>query len=218
MRRPGDARRGSGRAGWGGRDGGGAEEGFGLLEQVIALSIMILVLGVVLSSLLEVQTTVATATRRSRSNDLVRLAVARIDAGVRSGNIVYTPSATGSSLLIETQAYGSDSCVEWSLSNQVLYTRSWLVPSAPSAPPASLAWVPMVTHVVNDTLSPPVPLFSLDTAEASFAGRVVSVDVIVNASNTAASAAEARSSVTARNTEFGYPAGACQPVPAPVAP
>lgn len=215
MRRPGDARRAGGRAGRGRWGGGGDEEGFGLLEQVIAMSIMILVLGVVLSSLLEVQTTVATATRRSRSNDLVRLAVARIDAGVRSGNIVYTPSATGGSLLIETQAYGSDSCVEWSLSNQVLYTRSW---SALSAPPASLAWAPMVTHVVNDTLSPPVPLFSLDTAEASFAGRVVSVDVIVNASNTASSAAEARSSVTARNTEFGYPAGACQPVPAPVAP
>jgi hypothetical protein len=138
---------------------------------------------------------------RSQTNDQVRLAVEQIDRQVRSGNLLYPPSQEGNnagagipagfSMRVYTQANGDEKCVQWRVTGGALQSRSWQpIPNGTVS-----AWRTVADHIVNTTANPP---FVLDPG-ASFAGRLINVDIIANQRSNAGANVEGKSSITGRN-------------------
>ena len=68
------------------------EEGFTLVEMVVAMGILSLVLIVFFSTLSAIQGAVARQDTLSQTNDQARLARLRLDREIRSANIIYDPA------------------------------------------------------------------------------------------------------------------------------
>jgi len=69
-----------------------SQDGFTLVEMLIAMSLLTVVMVVFLSALVTSQTTVNRSTVRSVSNDQSRLAIQELDKEIRSGNVLYNPA------------------------------------------------------------------------------------------------------------------------------
>jgi prepilin-type N-terminal cleavage/methylation domain-containing protein len=69
------------------------QTGFSLLELLVAMAILMIVTGIFIPVLIQSQTTINRASARSISNDQARLAVEELDKEIRSGNVLYDPSA-----------------------------------------------------------------------------------------------------------------------------
>lgn len=204
----------------------GEQSGMTLMEMVVALSILLLVLGIFMSVMTSIQMAVARQGDRSQSNDQVRLAVEQIDREVRSGNVLYDPSqlpqpssqATGflanQWLLVYTQANGPNLCVEWVIDpNQQLVTRSW-PPTAGTD--ATTSWYVVADHIVNRTAS--ILAFQLAPTNGPYGGRLVQIQMVANQNALSGSNVQVNDSVEARNTQYGYPSNVCNLANAPALP
>ena len=69
------------------------QAGFTLLELLIAMMILMIVTGIFVPSLIQAQSTISRSSARSISNDQARLAIEELDKEIRSGNVLYNPSA-----------------------------------------------------------------------------------------------------------------------------
>src|SRR5204862_813 len=72
-------------------------------ELMVVVALTGVVLTIFLGTLMSVQTAVGKETDRSDSNDQARLAVEALDREIRSGNLLYAPTAGGMNLVIYTQ-------------------------------------------------------------------------------------------------------------------
>jgi type II secretory pathway component PulJ len=189
------------------------ERGTTAAELMVVTALLGTVLAVVFSVLISVQNTENRANVRSQTNDQVRLAIEQIDRQVRSGNMLYDPASEGSnagtgiapgfSMRIYTQANGLERCVQWRVMNGTLQSRSWT--QTWQLDNQVSGWRTVAEHVVNGTGSPP---FSLD-AGTRFGQRLVNIDMIANVRSDTGSNVEAKSSVTGRNTQYGYDPVVC---------
>jgi hypothetical protein len=91
---------------------------------------------------------------------------------------------------------------------QQLQVRSWSVNWRTDG--VVIAWRTVADHVVNRVRG--VQAFSLD-AEANKGGRTLNVDILVNQNSRSGRDVEIKTSVTGRNTEYGYPSDICNDVP-----
>jgi type II secretory pathway pseudopilin PulG len=199
-----------------------------LTELVVAMAILSIASVVFLSTLTTIQRASVNEDKRSRTVDQVRLAMQSIDRQVRSGNLLYNPNtAYGTpplpasyTLLIYTQSNlptVGPACVLWTIddSNRLL-TRAWepLFP-ANAIPPGATGWSVVAEDVINRVGGSPTPAFSLDPT-----GRTMTATLLVNTDLTGSPNATQRikSSVTGRNTSFGYPVNVCQDAPADLTP
>jgi type II secretory pathway pseudopilin PulG len=198
------------------------------VELVVAMAILSIAMVVFLSTLTSVQKASVREDTRSRTVDQVRLAMQAIDRQVRSGNLLYNPSTAygvpplpvGYTLLIYTQSnlptIGA-ACVLWTIddSNRLL-TRAWepLNPNNP-IPAGATGWRVVAENVINRVGGTPTPTFSLDPT-----GRTITVTFLVNTDLSGSPQATQRlqSSITGRNTSFGYPVNVCQDAPADLTP
>lgn len=181
-----------------------SEDGFTLVETLVAISVFAIAIVIALSSLSSVQTSVTRADNRSQTNDQARLAVEQIDRQIRSGNLLYDPEDSGFSLRVYTQANGTQRCVQWRILNGRLETRSW-----PETYPLSgtvSAWRTVADGIVN---KPSEPAFNLPSA---FDRRLIEIDLRVNRNPKSGSTVRVTSSVAGRNTQYQYSANVC-PVP-----
>jgi prepilin-type N-terminal cleavage/methylation domain-containing protein len=196
------------------------EAGFTLAELVVAMAILSIAMVVILSALTTIQKAVVNQDLRSQNVDQVRLAMQSIDRQLRSGNLLYNPNAespAGFTLRVYTQAYaiqdastsigGTSRCALWTIDaqDQLLY-RYW----PQGRPDEATDWQVIARGVVNRDASPPTGAFTLDPT-----GRTVTVRFLVNTQPGIASDAtqELRSSVTGRNTSFGFPVDVCEDLP-----
>jgi prepilin-type N-terminal cleavage/methylation domain-containing protein len=196
------------------------ERGLTLVELVVAMGILSIVMIVFLSTLTSVQKATVNQDVRSRTIDQVRLAMQSIDRQVRSGNLLYNPSTAygspplpaGYTLLIYTQANlptTGDKCVLWSInSSNQLVTRQW----PPLQPENATQWQIVAENVVNRIGGTPTTAFSLDPT-----GRTIMLTFLVNTDLSGSPNATQRlkSSITGRNTSFGYPVNVCEDPPIP---
>lgn len=206
------------------------ERGFTLIEVMVTAALMTVIMGVCLSFLLSAQTTEAQSQVRTAVNDQIQLAVQQIDQEVRSGNLIYNPQdeatgaagpacspmtnpsdgcvASGYSLRVYTQANGANKCVQWRVYQTDLQSRSWNADGS-----SVTGWHTVADHVANADASPsPVTPFSLDP-NPSYGGRVLDIDIMVTEG--VGQSGQVQSSITGRNTEYGYPDSVCATVPAP---
>ena len=195
------------------------EEGMTITEVTVVLAMLLIVLGAFLTVLDSVNRGVVAQQERSEMNDEARLAMERLDREVRSGNVLYDPAAevpANYSLRIYTQANATTRtpsfvCVQWKIEDRELLRRSW----PPGNPGAVSEWLLVADEIVNRELTPGVPAFALDPDPAKN-GRTVDVTFMVDTDPDDATNRTVRiqTSLTGRNTSFGYAGDACSPIPA----
>jgi type II secretory pathway pseudopilin PulG len=195
------------------------EQGTTLVELLVVTGLLGGVLSIVLAALVSVQNTENKVNIRKQSNDQVRLAVEQIDRQVRSGNVLYDPATEGSnagsgiaagfSMRIYTQANGIERCVQWRVTSGKLQSRSWAQTWQVDGNVSG--WRTVSDHIVNTTSQPP---FSLDPS-SGFGQRLINVDVLANVRSDTGSNVEAKTSVTGRNTQYGYDPVVCNTIPTP---
>lgn len=197
-----------------------ADSGISLTELLVTMVVASVVgttavIGI--TSVLQYQRTVEA---RERAQQQAQLAVDQIASQVRSGNVLYQPTATtvggtitNWSLLLYTQANGNQKCVEWDLitSSNVLRSRSW-VPDWDNNGFVDAGevtdWRTVASNVVNGSISPVAEPFVVPP-DAPFGSRLLTVDLRIGVDSSAPSGLPVTTAVTGRNTQYNYSSDLC---------
>lgn len=203
------------------------EGGFTLTELLVSMTVFSICMAVALSAVLLALDKSNDVQQSGDAAGQVRLALAQIDRQVRSGNVLFSPSNepahvasctsgasnSGTCMRIFTQSNGPEKCVQWQIlpdpaapSTNVLRTRSW-----------ALDWQSTNDYttwstVVNGLATPSSDPFVLEGASSPYKERLLNVSI---------EAWDARrekpvtitSSLSGRNTTYGYDSNQCTPVP-----
>jgi prepilin-type N-terminal cleavage/methylation domain-containing protein len=188
------------------------QHGLTLVELVVAMAILSIVMLVFLTTLTTIQRVVVDEQTRSETANQVRLAAQSIDRQVRSGNLLYNPSAEAAPLTyfqlrIFTQSNGDPRCALWQINDsQQLVHRTW----PPLTPEDATPWHVVAEGVVNRAVSPTVNAFSLSST-----ARTITVTFLVNddLANEPTATQRIQASLTGRNTSFGYSSNVCDTLP-----
>lgn len=192
------------------------ERGVTLTELAVAMLVTGIMAAAFIAIMLSVNQMVIGETERSTNNDQARLAVEQLDREIRSGNILYDPAAEAVpdySLRIYTQANAttrtpSYQCVQWVLEDRQLLRRFW----PPGNPAAVSGWRTIADGLVN--VDEGVPAFALDP-EPVRGGRTLDVVFLVNnrLEQRGEQTIRIQTSITGRNTTFGFSPTSCTPAP-----
>lgn len=205
-----------------------AEQGFTLLELLIAMGIGVVVITLVMMSLgLYVQTG-DNGVAMGQADSNADLVLAQIQREIVGTNVIFNPATEGTnagtgippgfSLRVLTAAAGQTTCVQWRVLGSGagplagdLQTRSW-----PNGEPSKVTqWSTIATGVDNAATQPP---FVLDTT-SGYGHRLLDVDLVIRAAHTPRSDAvtQVRASFSALDAEFFSPTDRqfCTPVPSP---
>ena len=201
--------------------------GFTLIEMLITMIIFGLAMGLVTTVVTRVEKFANNAQGSADANCEVRLALDDIDRQVRSGNVLYSPAnettpstctATGTDagtcMRVYTQANGMQRCVQWQVladpakpTTALIRSRSW----SPNwqTDGSYTAWA---TKARGLNLTPSSPPFTLQGAVTSSSSRYLSVRFEAKDPRRPGSVV-LTSALAGRNTNYGYDAGLCSPVP-----
>jgi prepilin-type N-terminal cleavage/methylation domain-containing protein len=200
------------------------EGGMTLVELLVAMFVLGVVMVVFTSVLASVQRAVARQDSLTRTLNQARLAIEQIDRELRSGNVYYDPSQENPAyytLRIYTQANAPTRtpspgylCVLWQIdANQRLLVRSW----PPLQPDEATPWRVVATGIVNRALGEGDPqnrAFQID-ADPLKGGRTLDITLAVNdqLAERPTQTVRLSTSVTGRNTSYGYPVNVCAELP-----
>jgi prepilin-type N-terminal cleavage/methylation domain-containing protein len=205
------------------------EDGFTLIEISITLLLLSTVLAMILQSMVSVQNAVDRETGRSTRNDRLHLAVFALERQVRSGNVIGDPAVANDpahgiypvmSVRVYTQADASASgiskCVEWRVYNSRLETREWSPMWAVDGI-YDTSWQIIAEGIRNRDVSPNVVAF-VKPAAASYGLRMLKVTLLGVGQGGwggghVRNLQRIESSITGRNTGYGYPANTCDSGP-----
>ena len=203
---------------------GTSESGFTLVEISITLLLLSLVLAMILQSMVSVQSAVDRESGRSTRNDRLHLAVYALERQVRSGNVIGDPATAndpthgiypGMSVRVFTQADASPSgiskCIEWRVYNSQLQSRDWSPTWAVDG--IYSGWRIIADGIRNRDVSPNVAAF-VRPAATSYGLRMLQVTLLSDGLGASGGGHERNlqrleTSITGRNTGFGYPANTC---------
>jgi type II secretory pathway pseudopilin PulG len=207
-----------------------AEEGMTLVELMVAMFVLGFVMLVFTQVLASVQRGVVVQESLSRTLDQARLAVEQLDREIRSGNVLYDPAlenngiasctdcVAGYTLRIYTQSnadtrVGGYQCALWKVDDQQrLLTRRW---SPIVALGADTGWLVVATGIVNRSLSPVLPAFTI-AGNPLYGDRTVNIALAANEDlvHRPTQTVRVEASLTGRNTSYDYPTNVCATVPA----
>lgn len=196
------------------------ESGMSLVEVMTSVAILLVVLGTFLTILSTLNDGLQVQQERSIAVDQARLAIERLDREIRSGNLFYDPageSVPNHTFRLYTQSNAptrtpSYQCVQYRINDSHQLTRRFW----PSGEPQNVSsWSVVAEEIVNRDVDPEVPAFALDPDPAK-GGRTVDVTLMVDVdiADTEQRTVRIQSSLTGRNTVFGFPIDSCTPAPA----
>jgi prepilin-type N-terminal cleavage/methylation domain-containing protein len=209
------------------------DAGMTLTELLVSMIVFSIAIGMVYSAvILTMQWSKETQQAADAVNEL-RQGLAQIDRQVRSGNVLFSPededawlttcqdggpgSNAGTCMRIFTQSNGDQKCVQWQIApdpsgtGKVLQTRSWETDWQTGGAVSAWSVVARDIHLVPGTT--PMP-FTLEGASTPYKERMLRVHLEVWDERQKAPV-EIDSSLTGRNTSYGYDSGQCEPVPGP---
>ncbi|KQY44073.1 type II secretion system protein J [Cellulomonas sp. Root137] len=215
------------------------ESGWTLVELIVSMGIFGGLLAIVFSVLVTVSMQTKDNLARTRAVDETQIGLMQIDRQVRSGNVIADPANEGPALSgvepyyalrVYTQTDGVFQCVQWRVrypagsSFGELEYRSWK-PTWQSTGGVQ-QWRTVARNIVKPATSTVVaadpatwpPFFVQATdAESSSSAQTIRVTLRVKdpAQRASSKPATVTSTLTGRNTIFGYPADTCSPVPPP---
>lgn len=189
------------------------DRGTTLVEILISMTIFSLALAMVYTVLITVQRQTKDQTSRADSVGNARLALAQMDRQIRSGNVLYNPSNESAlgfplSMRVYTQANGNQRCVQWQVSGSKLRSRSWSTTWQTDGLVSD--WGVVAHDVVNTASSPP---FALATGSTAYGSRLLDITLQVKSPTAGGKPVNVTSSLSGRNTAYGYDPGVCSPIP-----
>jgi prepilin-type N-terminal cleavage/methylation domain-containing protein len=203
------------------------ESGFTLVELLITMVVFGLAMTMVTKAVGKVERFAGDAQGSADANSEVRLALDDIDRQVRSGNVLYSPAnetspssctATGSDagtcMRVYTQANGVQRCVQWQVlpdpakpTTSIIRSRSWSTTWQTDG-----SYTQWATKARGLLLTPSVAPFTLQGAVTSSSSRYLSVRFEAKDPRRPG-AVVLTSALAGRNTNYGFDAGLCSPVP-----
>ncbi len=176
------------------------------------MTIFSIVLSATYAVLITVQRQARDTTARADAVGDARIALQQIDQQVRSGNVLYNPTTEPLplSMRVYTQANGLQRCVQWQVSGAVLRSRSWS-PTWQTDGQVS-AWSTVSRNVVNTSVTPP---FALQGGSTAYGSRLIDVNLLIKSPDAKGAPIAVTSSLSGRNTAYGYDPGICNPMPTP---
>lgn len=144
-----------------------SDRGYTLVELLVALSLLLLALGMFGSALVVVQRTSARQLERGVTTNQIRQALVLMDAQMRSG---YATQLTDDArrVVLYTEASGSRTCAGWLVTPlnpsqpsdpQELWATTWAAGGPPPTWPTG--WSLMASGIRNAAVDPGVPPFSM---------------------------------------------------------
>ena len=190
------------------------DSGVTLVELLVSMTIFSVIISIIYGVLISVQKQTADTVKRADAVDQVRLGLSEIDRQVRSGNVLYNPifETLPMSMRVYTQANGLQRCVQWQIASGVLRTRSWSTTWQTDPPGAVSAWRTIARNVVNTSSDTPFVLSGAGVT--AYGSRLVDVRILVKDATAGGRPTEVVSSLSGRNTLYGFDPGVCDPVPA----
>jgi prepilin-type N-terminal cleavage/methylation domain-containing protein len=204
------------------------DQGTTLIELLVSMSIFSLAMAVVFGAVILVMRKSADVQKSADAASELRIALAQIDRQVRSGNVLFSPADeqgyvsscsgnastnSGTCMRIFTQSNGSEKCVQWQITDdpsqpgtKLLRTRSWATSWQTSGD--LTAWG-TVARALTLTGGDP---FTLQGASTPYKERLLDVRLEVYDARRKASVV-IQSSMSGRNTTYGYTTAQCTPVP-----
>lgn len=200
-----------------------AEAGLTLIELLVAMSLFMGVIAGVYGVLITVQRQDVDIAGREQTLGEARIGVMQMDRQIRSGNLLYSPVNetvpsscqvgvtvgvdSGPCMRIYTQANGVQKCVQWHLDvpAQVLRTRSWSATWQTDGLTGDWA---VVARGVQ-----PGSAFTLQGGSTAYGSRLVDILLRVRDPRSTGAVQDVQTSLSGRNTQYGYDAGVCLPVP-----
>jgi prepilin-type N-terminal cleavage/methylation domain-containing protein len=208
-------------------EGRGDDSGFTLVELLITMAVFGLAMTVVTKAVGQVEHFANDAQGSASANGEVRLALDDIDRQVRSGNVLYSPANetvpstctstgtdAGTCMRVYTQANGLQRCVQWqvladpsSSNTSIIRSRSW----SPTWQTDGIysSWVTKARGLLRTPSAAP---FTLQGAVTSSSSRYLTVRFEARDPRRPG-AVVLTSALAGRNTNYGYDAGLCSPVP-----
>lgn len=189
----------------------GTDDGFTLIELLVSMIIFSLVMAGVYSVLITVQRQNSDLAGRQETVGNARLATEQMDRQIRSGNVLYDPAleTLPMSMRVYTQANGLERCVQWQVYNGTLRSRSWSTTWQTDGLVSS--WGTVARGLQNTSASLP---FALEGGSTAYGSRLVDIDLLVKDTASKGKVLEVKTSLSGRNTLYGYDPGICSPVPA----
>lgn len=205
------------------------DAGITLVETLVSMAVFSIAISLVYSAVILVAGKTRDVEGSAEAASQVRQALAQIDRQVRSGNVLYSPAnepayvpsctaataSSGSCMRVYTQANGLDRCVQWQVladvtapGTSVLRSRNW-APDWVTTGTVS-GWEVVARGLVGSTSA---PAFALDGGGA-YGARLLNVRFEAIDERRGGAPTLITSSLSGRNTNYGYDGGQCTPVPA----
>ena len=211
------------------------DEGTSLIKLLVSMIVFGIALGMIYTIVVLVQTKTGKVEASANAVSELRQGLAQIDRQVRSGNVLYAPGNeaegpartagcttpvgkpdSGTCMRIYTQADGDARCVQWQVRPDVdrpgtaeLRSRSWLPSWQTSGSGSVTGWR---VDARGLSVAPAVSPFTL-VGGSAFGARLLAVHFEAVDPRRALPIV-ITSSLSGRNTNYGYDAGQCTPVPA----
>ncbi|MGH8869300.1 MAG: PilW family protein [Actinomycetes bacterium] len=183
-----------------------------MVELLVVMAMFSGLLTIVYGVLITIQHQTADTVRRADAVDQARIGLAEIDRQVRSGNVLYDPASTDElplAMRVYSQANGARRCVQWQVFDGHLRMRSWEGSTSGGYSNVS-AWRTVARNLVNTAGTPP---FQLEGASSPYGSRLINVRLLVKTPDSGGQPIEVQSSLSGRNTQYGYNPGTCTPIP-----
>jgi len=203
------------------------QSGFTLIELLITMTVFGIAMTLVTKAVNKVEHFANDAQGSADANGEVRLALDDIDRQVRSGNVLYSPANevvpssctasgtdAGTCMRVYTQANGVQRCVQWQVlpdpanaTTSIIRSRSWSPDWQTDG--SYTAWATKARGLLRTPSQAP---FTLQGAVTSSSARFLSVRFEARDPRRRG-AVVLTSALSGRNTNYGYDAGLCSPVP-----
>jgi len=205
------------------------EDGFTLVEALVVMMIFGVVFAIIMGVLIQVSYSAADNMARTSQVQNAQLGLMQIDRQVRSGNVILDPASEtainsgvepGYSLRVFTQTDGVHQCVQWRVrltadDPGVLEYRSW-DPEWSTLDIGVMDWAVVARDLVADTEGKvPFQRTPISGDASSAETSSVEVSIFIQAERTRSAATAVTTTLTGRNTVYGYPIDRCDDVPAP---
>lgn len=211
---------------------GTRDSGMTLIEMMVSLVIFSIAMGLVFSAVILVMKQANAAQQSADAVTEVRQALAQMDRQVRSGNVLFSPvnevrpgsaceastvpnEQAGTCMRIYTQSNGPQRCVQWQMvedsvaadGSLVLRSRSWAADWQSSGD-----YTPWTVVARGLELEPGQYPFELMGASTPYDERLLQVSFLATDARQG-EPIEISSSLSGRNTTYGYDANQCTPIP-----
>lgn len=191
------------------------DSGFTIVEMAVVCVVLATVLALAFDVMLNVMRDTNTVSNRADTTAQIRLAIQKIERQVVSGNVLYNPSSETPpdySMRVYTQANGLKKCVQWLVAQQAdgtdqLKMRSW----DPNDAASVTSWQVLARNIVNHKLAKKP--FQLHGPTSAYGSRIIDVDLVAQTGSDG-QPAEMSTSISGRNTLYGFDQSLCSPVPA----